>query len=45
MSDFFASFDMRDGRIAGGEFCEDTAAVAAAAFNVPVIIEKTDSPV
>lgn len=30
VSDFIARFDMRDGRIAGGQFYENTAAVAAA---------------
>ena len=30
VSDFLARFDMRDGRISGGQFYENTAAVAAA---------------
>lgn len=30
ISDFIARFDMRDGRVAGGQFYENTAAVAAA---------------
>ncbi len=30
MSDFLARFDMRDGRISGGQFYENTAAVASA---------------
>ncbi|MEM8796401.1 MAG: ketosteroid isomerase, partial [Pseudomonadota bacterium] len=30
ISDFIARFDMRDGRVAGGQFYENTAAIAAA---------------